>query len=191
MIRSRFQREIELAAIPLNLNPDLVEALVLQESGDDPWAWNPEPTYRYLWDNQRGAPFRRLSLAEASLKTTPPDFYDMRGNHGAWADHEWAGQQASWGLLQIMGAVARERGFTEQYLTSLCDPRVNLDLGCHHLRGLLNWAQGETWQAVAAYNGGRGGWRNSTPQEYAAQVHALFDLVREDNLATASARRDS
>jgi transcriptional antiterminator Rof (Rho-off) len=183
VIRSRHRDLIHLSTSRYNLSPILVEALVLKESGDDPWAFNPEPTYRYLWDARHSRPFRSLSSYELSLKTTPPDFYDLVGNRGAWADHEWLGQQASWGLAQIMGAVARERGFTGHYLTQLCDPQVNLELACQHLRILLDWAEGDLWKAAAAYNGGRGGWRGGVPQEYATQVRYLYNQVMEDERA--------
>jgi len=46
-------------------------------------------------------------------------------------------QRTSWGLMQIMGAVARERGF-RGWLTELCDPAVNLEWGCRHLRWMVD-----------------------------------------------------
>ena len=39
--------------------------------------------------------------------------------------------------MQIMGAVARERGF-RGWLTELCDPAVNLEWGCRHLRWMVD-----------------------------------------------------
>jgi len=46
-------------------------------------------------------------------------------------------QRTSWGLMQIMGAVARERGF-RGWLTELCDPQANLEWGCKHLRWMID-----------------------------------------------------
>ncbi|MEM4655267.1 MAG: lytic transglycosylase domain-containing protein [Thermosphaera sp.] len=130
----------------------LVRAIVSVESGGNPWAWNPEPAYRYLWDVRAQKPFRRLTHIEATVKTPPPDFPAIAGDR----DQEWWAQQASWGLMQVMGAVARELGFTGPYLTELCDPLLNLELGCLHLsllrdRYLARWG----WPGViAAYNAG-------------------------------------
>lgn len=149
-----------------HLDPDLVEAMVLQESSGDPWAWNPEPRYRYLWNVETNRPFRVLTPAEVGAETPPDDFPALAGDR----DQEWWGQQASWGLLQIMGAVARERGFRGSYLPQLCEPTLNLDLGCRHLAHLLRWAGGEVPRAVAAYNAGRGGWRSAQAQRYVRHV---------------------
>ena len=86
------------------LPPLLITALVEQESAGDPYAWNPEPRYRYLWDVKRNAPFRTPTEAERASEIPPHDFPTLGGDR----DQEWWGQQASWGLMQVMGAVARE-----------------------------------------------------------------------------------
>jgi len=134
------------------LPPLLITALVEQESAGDPYAWNPEPRYRYLWDVKRQAPFRTLTDAERVSEIPPHDFPTLGGDR----DQEWWGQQASWGLLQMMGAVARERGFRGVYLTELLDPVVNLEYACRHLSWLKSrfyFAYG--WGGViAAYNAG-------------------------------------
>ncbi|MGD0955720.1 MAG: hypothetical protein ABR953_02685 [Candidatus Acidiferrales bacterium] len=36
----------------------------------------------------------------------------------------------SWGLMQVMGQVARKHGFTGKFLSALCDPVTALDIGC-------------------------------------------------------------
>ncbi len=73
---------------------------------------------------------------------------------------------------QVMGAVARERGFAGPYLAELVDPAVNLNVGCAHLAGQLAWANGAEMRALAAYNGGRMG--NAAPPyrnaDYALKV---------------------
>lgn len=40
----------ESEARNFRIEPALLFALVEQESDWDPWAWNPEPQYVYLWD---------------------------------------------------------------------------------------------------------------------------------------------
>lgn len=149
----RYEAAILSAAAKNNLDPKLVGALIQVESGFQTFAWNPEPKYRYLWDVRAGTPFRRLTLLEQESEVPPSDFSTLAGD----VDQEFWGQQASWGLMQIMGAVAREYGFMGPYLPELTEPAVNLAIGCKHLGNLLRWANGNTTQALAAYNGGKGG----------------------------------
>jgi len=148
-----FRADVVAAAKSFGLEPKLVGALVMTESGGNQWAWNPEPRYHYLWDVKLHRPFRALTDQEASSSFPPDDFDAIRGD----ADQEWWGQKASWGLMQVMGAVARELGFVGPYLTELCDPMKNLIIGCRHLEQLMAWANGNAVQALAAYNGGKAG----------------------------------
>ncbi len=151
-----------------NLDARLVGSLVQIESGGNQWAWNPEPRYRYFWNVQTGAPFRSVNEVEILAETPPADFRGLAGDR----DQEWWAQQASWGLMQVMGAVARELGCKAPYLTSLCDPALNLHWGCVKLRKELTWAGGVVERALASYNGGHVGnivapYRNAA---YAAKV---------------------
>jgi hypothetical protein len=159
------------AAQIASFSPILVRAIIQVESGGNPWAWNPEPRYRYLWNVKTKRPFRQLTVSE-SLNENPPADFPI---HGGDRDQEWWGQQASWGLMQVMGAVAREQGFSGIYLTELCDPVTNLTSGCAHLRGLLKWANNDIPQAVAGYNAGRGNWRSEAGTNYAAKILAMMN----------------
>jgi soluble lytic murein transglycosylase-like protein len=69
----------------------------------------------------------------------------------------------SWGLMQVMGQVAREHGFDGRFLTALCDPETGLDIGCTVLAAKLAAANGDTARALQLWNGG------ANP-DYAAQV---------------------
>lgn len=149
----------------------LVAAIVQTESSGEAWAWNPEPQYRYFWDVKRFKPFRALSSAEIANERPPADFQCLAGDR----DQEWWAQQASWGLMQVMGAVAREHGYREPYLPMLCRPEDGLDNGCKHLASLKRrffaaWG----WDGViASYNAGsvrheRGQFVN---QEYVVKVN--------------------
>lgn len=160
------RREIVAAAHLRGLQPALVEALVLVESDGNPFAWNPEPHYRYLWDVKRAKPFRPLTAEERISEVPPFDFPCLAGDK----DQEFWAQQASWGLMQLMGAVARERGFKGPYLPELCDVPLNLAIGCAHLQGLVLWADGNLQQALGAYNAGKGGWESEAGQRYADKV---------------------
>ena len=155
------------------LDPDLVIALCMVESSGNPYAWNPEPSYRYYWDVKRNAPFRAVSDHERAAEFPPADFPCLVGD----PDQEWWAQAASWGLMQVMGAVAREQGFFGPYLTELCDPRVNLCHGCTALKGHLTWAKGDVRVALAAYNAGRGGAHSPVGQKYADKILALVEAA--------------
>jgi hypothetical protein len=77
----------------------------------------------------------------------------------------------SYGLLQIMFAVAYELGFRGRP-EELFVPAVGLDLGAKKLRRLVDWAGGDVEQALCAYNGGQGlnHARPFTNQRYATKV---------------------
>lgn len=173
MNRTPYTVEVTAAAEKHRLSPALVEAQVLVESNGVAWAWNPEPRYPYFWNVRSQRPFRPVSSVEALSKRPPADFPSLGGDR----DQEWWAQQASWGLQQVMGAVAREYGFGGIYLTQLCDVTTNLEIGCAVLSRLLAWAKGDVDQALSAYNGGRGGnsQRPFRNQAYADRVRALLN----------------
>lgn len=65
---------------------------------------------------------------------------------------EYIGQKTSWGLMQVMGAVAREYGFTDQF-SALWEPSIGIKYGVKHLKRL--YAKHGKWpQTIAAYNAG-------------------------------------
>lgn len=69
---------------------------------------------------------------------------------------EALGRAMSWGLLQIMGATAREQGF-RGWLAELCSPEVGLEWGCRYLANLRRKYGHEGWAVVVrAYNDGPG-----------------------------------
>lgn len=172
-----FYKNIESSARLYGLDIQVVTALVSVESSFNPSAWNPEPRYRYFWNVRSRSPFRPVSQVETVSKFPPADFPTLEGD----PDQEWWGQQASWGLMQIMGAVAREEGFGGPYLPYLIfDPATGLDIGCRHLARLQKWAGGNINQALAAYNGGKAG-NDRTPYrnaDYVAKVTAAQQTLR-------------
>lgn len=136
-------------ALPLSL----VLAITEIESSFQIAAFNPEPPYRYLWDIAKGTAFRALTADELVSEVPPDDFCAPRG---VPRDAEWWGQQASWGLMQMMGGVARELGYDGPWLTELvADPMLAVDLGCRHLaRKVKLFGQDDLVPAIAAYNAG-------------------------------------
>ena len=60
----------------------------------------------------------------------------------------------SFGLMQVMGQVAREYGFDEKYLTELLDPLTAITYGCKRLKRALDKEGGSVDAALLNYNGG-------------------------------------
>lgn len=134
-----------------NIPVGLVLAFCSVESNWNQWAWRPEARYRFLWNCATDTPFRRLTITENNAEAPPADFPAYPGAASAGA--EWTGQQASWGLMQVMGAVAREMGFHGPYLPQLCDPATGLDIGTKFFLVLMA-RHGKALDAIAAYNAG-------------------------------------
>lgn len=135
-------------ALPLSLVLGVVE----RESSFRVAAWNPEPPYQYFWDVARRKPFRALTAQEITSEVPPEDF---PAPEGVPLDAEWWGQQASWGLMQVMGGVARELGYDGHWLTEiLTDTVLAVDLGCRHLQRKLRRYGPDLAPVVAAYNAG-------------------------------------
>jgi soluble lytic murein transglycosylase-like protein len=117
------------AAAVQSLDPALVCGVVEQESAWNPWAMRYEPAF--------------FAKYVASLYT----------NNKVSASEAYA-RGFSWGLMQVMGQVARENGFDAVFLSALCDPEQGLALGCKVLRKKFDAMAGETSRALLAWNGG-------------------------------------
>ena len=123
---------IELArgiAVEHGLDPALVCALIEQESAWNPWAVRYEPGF--------------LSRYVAPLYTA-----------GKLSATEAYTRSMSWGLMQVMGQVAREFGFAADSLSELCDPATGIDIGCTVLAKRMARARGDVPAALLAWNGG-------------------------------------
>ena len=160
-----YRAEIETAAKAKNLDPDMVAALVEQESNGWASAFRFEQAFweRYLAKN---ALYKDRNPREVS---------------------------ASYGLTQIMYPVAVEHGFTGKPW-ELFDPEVNLEYGCRVLAKLMVWAKSQYTglaageraavrrSALAAFNGGRGGNGPNGPlrnREYADSVLRRYERIKE------------
>lgn len=149
-----FDAEIRETAGRHNLPVGLVHAIVQVESGGDPWAVRFEPDFKRLYlDGRAWKVFGAISHdTEVMLRAT------------------------SFGLMQVMGQVAREKGFEGVWLTQLCSPGFGLEYGCRQLRTMRErWLAAAGWDGViAAYNAGTPR-RSSTGQW---QNQAYVDKVR-------------
>lgn len=81
---------------------------------------------------------------------------------------EMVHQVTSWGLMQIMGFVAREQGY-RGWLTHLCRPKIGLEQGCTHLLKLFN-RFGSVEEVVSNYNHGK-------QRRYVAKLYESEDFV--------------
>lgn len=168
--------EVIAVAATYGLRPELVLAIIQVESSGDPNAWRVEPHYRYLWHVVRNQPFRSLTLSEMNNERAPSDFPSLTGSRNT----EWLGQQASWGPMQIMGAVAREHGFTRMF-PELCGI-LGVDYGCKHLAQLMRRfrKQHGVEGVIAAYNAGSPRIRDGlfVNQDYVNKVVGLMDSLK-------------
>lgn len=123
MIKKEHRLIAEKWAIKYCLDPDLVEAIIMQESSDRPNVTRYEEGFYKTY-------------------TEPMDF----------SEEEEKARATSFGLMQIMGQVAREYGFKEDF-RELFNPDLNIQLGCRHLSNKIK-RYGRVDKGVAAYNAG-------------------------------------
>lgn len=112
------------------IEENLLRAIVLLESGGNPYAMRAEPSYPWL--------YKVIQLSK-ELKCTGPTMRQM--------------QSTSWGLMQIMGAVAYELGF-KGWGSELCNPEINLEYGCRFLKQKIVKYGPNVFDIYAAYNAG-------------------------------------
>ena len=121
-------RAILISAGVYGIEPDLVYGICQKESGFVPEAVRYEDGYRYLFDPSRVRP------------------------RGCSLDTEIVMQKTSWGVMQVMGGVLRELGFTGWMTGIVGDIPAQVDYGCRHLgRFIRRYGLPD---AIAAYNAG-------------------------------------
>jgi len=153
MINQGIMDTLKIYADAYSIPLDIIVAIVKVESNEHIYAYRSEPHYRYLVDVKTQKPFRRLTTSENTSEVAAKDFpYFGRISS---RNTEWWGQQASWGPMQIMGAVAREYGF-EGAFPELCTWTKGIMYSCEHLQKLKHRFLGKHgWAGViAAYNAG-------------------------------------
>src|SRR2546423_1939800 len=95
------------------------------------------------------------------------------------------------GLMQLMPGTAARFG-----VTSIFDPRQNIEGGARYLRFLLDRFDGDVSLALAGYNAGEGavekfGWRippYAETQEYVRRISRRYSLIQDPNSALYAPR---
>lgn len=153
------EAEIQAASEEHEVPVSLIKAICRKESNFITWASRYEPGWKYFLDADKITEFcKKTSSSVATEKIH---------------------QATSWGLMQVMGTVARELGY-EGHLPALCLPEIGLFYGVKKLKKCLSVPGRSVMDAIAAYNAGtpvviNGKYKN---QEY---VDAVMKFYREYN----------
>lgn len=126
------------------LDPALVCAVIEQESSWDAHAMRYEPAFRMRY------------IAPLGLPPT-----------------EEVARSISWGLMQVVGQVAREHGFADKFLSALCEPATGAEIGCVVLASKIANASGDLSRALQLWNGG------ANPN-YAQEVLSKTEKYRQE-----------
>lgn len=132
MDKDQLEALIIKAAEVFRLDANLVRAICMVESSNNPNATRFEKHWRYFFN-----------VRAYSEKLQIP------------YEEEEKNQATSFGLMQCMGAVARELGFTDK-LDMLLVPDIGIYYGCKKLKKLFesSMCNGEEEKVVSSYNQG-------------------------------------
>ena len=143
-------------AAKYGLDADLVHAICEVESSHNPLAIRFEPHFKLSY-----FPREHASRLGCSYET------------------ELNAQATSWGLMQVMGCVARELGF-DGWMPELCQDAVGVEYGCKLLQRLYRRYDEEA-SIIAAYNAGSARKDKSgmyVNQNYVNKVHQVLTRLR-------------
>lgn len=147
---------IEDVADSENIPKELLGAIIQTESGGNKYACRFEPHYKWLYKQKENA--KDNGITEAT---------------------ETVFQMTSWGLCQVMGAVAREFGLKGP-IFQLLDEKTNMEIACKLLKRLASrYKEGN--DIIAAYNAGspiksmKGEYRN---QNYVDKVNLYLSAIK-------------
>jgi soluble lytic murein transglycosylase-like protein len=157
-VNSQFETLARNLAVKHGLNDALVCAVIEQESSWNPAAKRYEPAFYTHY-------IRPLMMSMGLTQ------------------EEATNRATSWGLMQIMGEVARELGYTDA-LPDLCDPATGIEWGCRKLAQCMVRANADAYRALQFWNGG------GNPN-YAPQVIARMDKYIEELVSNAEEVQDA
>lgn len=120
---------IRQIAAEFDLEPLLLAAMIIQESGGEPCAMRFESHWSHVW---RPATFAKMA--------------------GTTHMTEVMGQKISWGPMQVMGTCAREQGYIGAF-PALCDFELGTYYGAKILANKVD-EYADINDAISAYNAG-------------------------------------
>lgn len=126
----QFRPIIKLYTEEFPLDEKLVLSIIWRESAADPLAIRFEPNYSYTF---------KVNEIASRFKTDPVTESNM--------------QKCSFGLMQVMGGVARELGFEKKYLTEMLDANINIFYGMKKLHRLSKTYK-DIRDVISSYNAG-------------------------------------
>lgn len=167
--------ELKFYAKTSNIDLAVLVGIVLTESSGRWVAKRYEKGYRWLWDVERHCPFHVVGRVQ---DFPPPEFKGILGV--STPEHEWTRQRTSYGPMQVMGAVARELGFTKD-LEELNGP-PGLLYGVKHLKNLRDrfMAKHTIEGVISAYNCGQP--KPDTNPDYVHKVKDFASWYRLEKL---------
>ena len=155
MVKLEIRQIIEQEAHEAEIDADLVEAFVIVESSGNPEATRYEPAFYKTYI---------LPMLYANNNLSPEEARKLA---------------TSWGLMQIMGQVARERGFKGE-MEELLEPATGLEWSLKHLKRFI-LKHPDMDSAIASYNAGSPRRRedgNFVNQDYVNKVKRFWKLIR-------------
>lgn len=121
---------INAVAVNQGVDAFLVASIIQKETEGDQYACRYEDHYKWLYKPEFFAKKNRISLATETMM-----------------------QKTSFGLMQVMGAVAREDGYDRELVELAVRPELALEISVKHLKNFIR-KYGNIEDAVAAYNAG-------------------------------------
>ena len=155
MIPLIIKETIKIRADEYGLDPDLVLAFVMVESSGNPKATRYETNF-----------YKRYIQPMLAKKEIEPK--------------EAIGRATSFGLMQIMGEVAREYGFKGEF-EELLEPSENLRWSLMHLKHFMRKYKTEGRDyAIAAYNAGTPRMKEGrfVNQSYVDKIHKYLGQIK-------------
>ncbi len=125
-----FKPIIAKHSIKFGVDSDLIRSIIMVESSGIPYRARFEPDWKYFY-------FQR----------------EYAEKLGITVETETMFQATSWGLMQIMGGVARELGY-KLHLTALCNPDLNIEYGTMKIKSIMQRYGNSEMDVIAAYNAG-------------------------------------
>jgi hypothetical protein len=151
---SNFDSLIKKSANEFGINWLVIKSVCIKESNMNPWVTRFEPKWKWF--------------------VTPENFAkkNMISNKT-----EINQQMTSFGLMQVMGCVIRELGFTDN-LNKILIPENSIKYGAMKLKSLLD-KYVDLPTALAAYNAGNPNYEQG--QIYAKLVLEILDRLEKEN----------